>query len=324
MNNKTPNMLINIPIENCTVSNEAYRISFGEPPQRLISSIQKIGVLQPLWAKKRTGDNYQIVLGYKRFHAARIAGVSSLPCLITDDSLSDANLLMANIYDNLSSRELAPLETALALKISDSILGRERTLSEIMPTLGMKSSVLLLERMIQILSLPKEILNMIHQNTLTPTNAFVLLSLESPEQQALCRVFESLKPGTNLQRELSENIIECSRRDGVSIWEIIQRSPLSDILSDNKAPTHIRAEKFRAALRWLRYPRLSESEMRFQQFIEALKLPSEIRVTPPLFFEGADYHADIRFKSSDELLFRLDRMVKVFSSPEVQKMFGSI
>ena len=128
------NIITNIPFENIITSDESYRISFGDPPQRLICSIQKTSILQPLWAKPNN-NKYSIVLGYKRILAAQCLNMAYIPCLIVDDSLSDADLLLANIYDNLSSRELAPLEAALALKKSDAILGRENTLSEIMPAL---------------------------------------------------------------------------------------------------------------------------------------------------------------------------------------------
>lgn len=314
------NIITNIPFENIITSDESYRISFGDPPQRLICSIQKTSILQPLWAKPNN-NKYSIVLGYKRILAAQCLNMAYIPCLIVDDSLSDADLLLANIYDNLSSRELAPLEAALALKKSDAILGRENTLSEIMPALGLKPSASLLQRMIQLPNLPNQIINLIHHNSLTPTNALILLALEPSEQQALCKMLENLRPGTNLQKELLGNIIECSQRDAISISEILQRSPLGDILSDENTAAHIRVEEFRAALRQLRYPHLSETEAQFQQFIEALKLPPEIRLSPPPFFEGTEFRVDIRFKSPEELLARLERMSKTFSSPEIRKMF---
>ncbi|HOE63542.1 MAG TPA: ParB/RepB/Spo0J family partition protein [Candidatus Sumerlaeota bacterium] len=315
------NTIINIPFKDIISSDESFRISYGEPLQRLICSIQMTGILQPLWAKP-SNQKYSIVLGYKRLHAAQRLKMVFLPCRIVDDSLSDADLLLANIYENLATRELAPLEAAGAMQKSVKIFGKEKTISEIMPALGLKPSASLLQRMTQILDLPNQVLNLIHQNELMPANALVFLALETSEQLALCNIFENLKPGVNLQRELLENIIECSRRDTASISEILQRSQLSDILSDDKTPTQARVEQFRAELRRLRYPRLNKVEARFQDLIETLRLPPEIRLSPPPSFEGADFHACIRFKSPDELLTRLDRMANAFASPEIKKMFG--
>ena len=81
------------------------------------------------------------------------------------------------------------------------IFGKEKTISEIMPALGLKPSASLLQRMTQILDLPNRVPNLIHQNELMPAKALVFLSLETSEHLALCNIFENLKPGVNLQRE---------------------------------------------------------------------------------------------------------------------------
>ena len=97
---------------------EPFRITFGEVPKRLIASIEAVGILNPLLVRPHphNPEKFQVVLGYSRFNAARMLKISVLPCYVTERDFPEKDLLLANIYDNLSQRDLNPIEQAIALK----------------------------------------------------------------------------------------------------------------------------------------------------------------------------------------------------------------
>ena len=81
----------------------------------LATSIREHGVLQPLIVRRKgEGAGYIVVAGERRFRAARLAGISEVPCsVLVGDSLREARL--AQLAENLQREDLAPMEEALAV-----------------------------------------------------------------------------------------------------------------------------------------------------------------------------------------------------------------
>ena len=90
------------------------RTSFNEEElQGLASSIEELGVIQPITVRKLQGKHkYQLISGERRFRAAKIAGLDTIPAYIrlADDNES---LTMA-LVENIQRQDLDPIETALS------------------------------------------------------------------------------------------------------------------------------------------------------------------------------------------------------------------
>lgn len=78
----------------------------------LASSIKEHGVIQPIIVRP-SGDGYEIVAGERRWRAARIAGLKSVPCLVRE--LSDRENMLYAIIENMQREDLNPIEEARGL-----------------------------------------------------------------------------------------------------------------------------------------------------------------------------------------------------------------
>ena len=85
-----------------------------ESLEELANSIKKQGIIQPLLVRQMPDGNYQIIAGERRFRAAKIAGLTSVPVFVR--SMTDAEVMTAALIENLQREDLNPLEEALALK----------------------------------------------------------------------------------------------------------------------------------------------------------------------------------------------------------------
>jgi len=312
-----------IPKEKIHCKGERFRISLGKYPKRLFRSVKKLGILNPLWVMPKKEDkSHELVLGYSRFYAACDLGMTPLPCHILEKETSEGDIHLANIYDNLSHRELNPMEQAIALKKSLHYFGREKVISEIMPALGMGKSDHALERALSLLDLAEQIREAVAKDQISLANAYSLLPLSPREQTALFRLFSRLRLGVNLQKEFIENLSECSRRDGIPIYELVQRENLSAILESEKIPEQKKAEGFRAELRRMRYPRLSETESSFEALVRSLGLPPELNIFSPPYFETDIFRVQVRFKNPDELRSHVEKLQKALESPGIKEWFG--
>ena len=88
------------------------RKHFSEDELKGLSrSIREQGVIQPLLVRK-TEDGYELVAGERRLRAARMAGLTDVPCVVK--SVSDAQALELSIIENIQRENLNPVEEAEA------------------------------------------------------------------------------------------------------------------------------------------------------------------------------------------------------------------
>jgi ParB family transcriptional regulator, chromosome partitioning protein len=100
----------NLPILNLTESPANPRRTFDETAlNELAESIRTQGVLSPLLVRPK-GHSYEIVAGARRYRAAQIAGLDSVPVRIVE--LTDAQALETSIVENLQRRDVHPLDEA--------------------------------------------------------------------------------------------------------------------------------------------------------------------------------------------------------------------
>ncbi|MBR5944169.1 MAG: ParB/RepB/Spo0J family partition protein, partial [Lachnospiraceae bacterium] len=90
------------------------KIFRDESLNELAASIKEIGIIQPIIVQ-RIGDGYRIVAGERRWRAARIAGLSTIPAIVRED-LSDTETMAQALIENILREDLNPIEEASAMK----------------------------------------------------------------------------------------------------------------------------------------------------------------------------------------------------------------
>ena len=144
--------------------------------EELAASIREHGVLQPLTVRKVDGS-FELVSGERRLRAARLAGLSEVPCIVIDVDGVCSSLLA--LVENLQRRDLDFLEEAMALDrlIHTYDLSQEEAARRI----GKSQSAV--ANKLRLLKLSPRLLDRLRQNGLTERHARALLRLETEEQQ---------------------------------------------------------------------------------------------------------------------------------------------
>jgi len=81
----------------------------------LANSIKEIGVIQPLIVRRTVSGAFEIVAGERRWKAARLAGLSTIPVILRE--MSDSESLEIALIENLQREDLNPLDTAEAYEV---------------------------------------------------------------------------------------------------------------------------------------------------------------------------------------------------------------
>jgi ParB family chromosome partitioning protein len=148
---------------------------------RLTESIRVRGQLQPIrvrWDEEQS--LYIIVCGERRWRAARMAGATTLSCVIMDGPISPAELLSLQLVENLVREDLKPIEQARAFRAAMDLNGWST--HDVARELAVDQSSVV--RALKLLDLPAPVQDQVEQGTLSPATAYEVSKLEDPEEQA--------------------------------------------------------------------------------------------------------------------------------------------
>ncbi|TMC91914.1 MAG: ParB/RepB/Spo0J family partition protein [Chloroflexi bacterium] len=111
-----------IAIDQIRPSHQQVRSRFdSEPLAELADSIRSHGVLQPLLVRRHV-DGYELIAGERRWRAARIAGLTTVPAVVRNDMQADEQLILG-LIENLQRTDLNPVEEAHGLRKLTEDLG---------------------------------------------------------------------------------------------------------------------------------------------------------------------------------------------------------
>ena len=144
----------------------------------LAQSIRANGIFQPLLVRTNENGKYELVAGERRLRAARLVGITKVPCILNDISESDSAVFA--IIENLQRQNLDFFEEAeaLATLVSDYRMSQD----ELCKKLGKAQSTL--SNKLRLLKLSEEMRYKISRAGLSERHARALLSLEDEVQRA--------------------------------------------------------------------------------------------------------------------------------------------
>ncbi|MCH5228076.1 MAG: ParB/RepB/Spo0J family partition protein [Muribaculaceae bacterium] len=143
----------------------------------LAASITELGVVQPLSVRDMGDGTYQIIAGERRWRAARLAGLSSVPAYVR--SASDSEVTEMALIENIQREDLNSIEVALAFRnLIDTYNLTQERLSE---RLGKKRATI--ANHLRLLKLPAEIQLGLRDHKLDMGHARALLSVDDPKKQ---------------------------------------------------------------------------------------------------------------------------------------------
>ncbi|MEG0559675.1 MAG: ParB/RepB/Spo0J family partition protein [Muribaculaceae bacterium] len=183
-----------IEISSISPNPDQPRISFDESAlEELASSIRELGIIQPLTLRKVANNSYQIISGERRYRAAKLAGLTSIPAYIR--TANDSELTEMALIENIQREDLNAIEIALTFKklIEQYSLTQER-LSE---RIGKKRATI--ANFLRLLKLPAEVQLGLRDKAVDMGHARALLVIEKPSLQ-LKLYNEILKKGLSVRQ----------------------------------------------------------------------------------------------------------------------------
>ncbi len=146
--------------------------------QVLADSVKEHGVLQPILVRERVSEpgKYEIVAGERRYRAAEMAGLDTVPVVIMDGD--DLEVAKVSLIENVQRKDLNPVEEALAYR---ALIDRfDLTQEQVAAQAGKNRSTV--ANMLRLLDLPEEVLSLLRDGRLSMGHARALLGLDEADE----------------------------------------------------------------------------------------------------------------------------------------------
>jgi len=174
--------LANIPVE--FISRGKYQPRRDMVPaalEELAESIKAQGVMQPIVVRPIGQGKYEIIAGERRWRAAQMAGLASIPAVIRD--VPDEAAIAMALIENIQREDLNPIEEAVALKrFQDEF---ELTHQEVASAVGKSRTTV--TNLLRLIALCDDVKKLLEHGDLEMGHARCLLTLDDYTQRDIAR-----------------------------------------------------------------------------------------------------------------------------------------
>lgn len=299
-----------------------YQISYGTVPATLRDSLRAVGVINPPTLQRKHDGRWRIVAGFRRCAFCQEQGAKMITAWCVEDTVPELSLFIWAVCDNLGARQLNSVEraTVLAKLHAQFCVPKEELAGRFMPMLGLNGSFELLVRYQSLAALEEPMRQWLAEERLSQEAALRLVEMAPEDARALFAVIVVLRLGKNYQRELLRLAEDVARREGLNIRDLVAHPELQAVLQDERlSPAH-KAEQVLGWLRERRFPRLALARRRYTELVRQLCLPANVRLSPPPYFEGAEWQCQLHFSSHEELRQMAERLQEIARGRELEQL----
>ncbi|MBZ4675542.1 MAG: chromosome partitioning protein ParB [Anaerophaga sp.] len=194
-----------IPIDKIEGNPWQPRSRFDEESlNELAASIREIGIIQPLTLRK-AGNKFQLIAGERRFRAAKIAGLETVPAYVR--MAEDETMLEMALVENIQREDLDPIEVAISYqRLIDECNLTQESMSE---RVGKKRSTI--ANYLRLLKLPAEIQLGLREKQISMGHARALINLE--DQKARLKIFNQIVKNDLSVRKVEELVRKANQTE---------------------------------------------------------------------------------------------------------------
>jgi hypothetical protein len=290
---------------------DLFRMSYGFDLNKLISSIKKAGLINKPYVRRNKAGEIDIVTGYRRIMALKALNWEIIPCIdLSDSGLSDADMLLFNLYDNICVREFNNIEKYMIIKNMLSHFSIDDIYERFMPFLGVASKREI-DLLLNIEGLNDDLKDYLANGQISMKTLESLKDIKSYDLPIITKFITDLHFNFNQQLLFIEYIKDISIREGTDISVLLAEKIYFELLDGASRNIPQRAKTLLDRIRIRRFPVLTKNEKIFAKLISEIDLPPNTRIKHTPFFEGPDYVLEITFKDGKKLKETIDLLAQV-------------
>jgi hypothetical protein len=318
-------MLHEVPLTAIDFEDEAYRITEDLDLARMSASLQAVGQVHPvLLIAGAAPSRHKIVCGFRRLHGLLCLGRPEATArLLEPADLSALEVFLKAIWDNLSHRQLSPLEVARVLSklkhqcgVEDEVL-----VTHFLPLLGLSPHGNVLHSYLCLHGLHPDLRRLLVAGQLTLSSAERLAQAGHEVQAGVAPVLAAVRLSASLQREVLELAEDLAAISGGTLVDVLNEAQILDIARDARLSAFQKGEKIHDCLYRRRNPRLSKARETFLAEKNRLGLPGTVRLLPDAFFESPRLRVEFDVASAEAFREMVEALGRACRADSLDRLF---
>ena len=233
----------------------------GEGIDELAESIRAQGLVQPVVVRSAAAGGYELIAGERRWRAARVAGLATVPALVRETD--DRDSLLLALVENVAREDLSPVDEARAYAVLMDEFGLG--LGEVAEQVGRSKPTV--SNRVRLLELPDDVLGLVERGQLSEGHARAVLAVpDHDERRRLARRI--------VRQGLSVRAAERAARWAGARTKPRRRQPVSPALAERARDALVRLTGVAPRVAAGRVELPFESELELEEMVEALERAS--------------------------------------------------
>ncbi len=305
--------------------NNIYRISSDNDFNNLKESIQTNGLINPCLVRNNN-NKFIIISGYKRIKAIKELGFNKVIAkIVNEKEKKETDLFCAktSIIENAFHRELDIIELTKGVSLLSVFMTNEEIATNSLMIFNTPISLNFVNRLLKIQSMissNQSVSDLIFTKKLSIKTALRIQSYNPEIFDAFINIFKKVKMGQNKQLEIIINFNEISKRENISLSELLKSSKVIEIIDNENPDENYKGNLLRSFLTQRRYPELTKAFENHKAEIKKIKLEPEITLNPPHNFEGEKYSLSFSFRNENEFKKHVQKLVSINKSKAIENL----
>jgi ParB-like chromosome segregation protein Spo0J len=314
-----------ISLSSIDYEDETFRISEELDFAGMVASLQAVGLIHPVVLVETTRPlPFMIVCGFRRLHGLRSIGSGKTPArILKATEHSRFELFLKAVWDNLSHRQMAPLEAARILYkfrhehgLEDDVL-----VERFLPLLGLSSHRNVLRGYLQLHRLHPELRSQLRAGHLTLSTAERLAQAAPEIQAGAARTLGKVRLSASLQREVLDLAEDLAAMTSTTLAHVLSQPEILAVAEDTRLSAFQRGEKIHGCLYSLRNPRITGARENFLAEKAGLALPGTVRISADPFFETPRLHVEFDVASARAFRETVDALGAACRKASLDRLF---
>ena len=287
------------------INDRRFCVSYPMYDEGLISSIKKVGIIQPVMLLNMTP--YIVITGFRRIASATQLGLADIPCVILD--ISEKEALLRSIHDNIK-RGLNIIEKANSIERMLHMGFSSNEIYETAALLSINPHEKVIERLIAIANAENAFKDFVIKKGLSMKSVESMMRFDTDERAHIIDILAPIHTTESLTREILEilNIIKI-RTDNIDFDTITGIT---------------KADELKMRLKKLASPILTSLEDRLKEIKLRCSLPPDIDIKVDPFFEKEYIDILIRAKTDEDIRDAIEKLENILDNGYAGSIFELI
>jgi ParB family chromosome partitioning protein len=310
-----------VPLTHINLDDQSYRITTTRDKTDIAPSVRRYGLLVPP-ALIREAGALRIVSGFRRIRTSRRLGQPEIAARLLSSDLRPLDCARIAVTENAAQRPLNLIETARAVQLVSRHCPPTKPCADELAMLGLPNASRMVVKLQGLLRLADSLQAAIVEGWIALNSALEIGELAPRDQQAILEFLSTLRMSVSKQKEVLSMMRDIAGRDGLGVGEVLQSPDIRRIIEDEATESNQKTALVRKLLKKIRYPNLSQAQVRYDEALRTLRFGAQIRLEPPPAFEGETHTMHIRFRNREELETAYLSLGRALQQPALDALFA--